>query len=605
MITANILFNLNHFNAGKEIKAYEKDGRQQTYLATLLVNRLSLLDMQWVTTGRKMPRFGLVGLTALIVKLTSPLFRFGITNLTMGRCVECVGTFINRNIQRIEFALDKVFNCTGPIIDSACLVSYIAMIALGHPVVGVLGLMGFALLAIKQKGYMPGTVEKILVPFELTAVLYSAITSPIHIIFKSLNMTIAFFLVANYLSKNEALNQSLPGIIVNGVTRNHKIQSTVEQDWKARIRNEFQLNYSSLHASKLREILPKEDKNKINDLDVKVLYTEIESRAQDLRIDFNQTGWQLVKNAVISDYLVDVRPVNFDYGIDILKTMLAKIAEEKDDEQFAMNVRELATIGESCVEGWLRDIGFMLNPKTKDDFAWVIHHQLADLRSELIKEAIRAEGTDLLKRSFSEVSLDLVGGANNVHLINQIENALWHKWRTYKGEVTNRLEGRGIITKLLQYGSDIQPRPVESRSYLDRLANKVRRFSDIVITQINVTLPLPVPVPLYKFIDLIDRRMKAEYQIDKIVDVLYDAIKPEYMEVRNGGSVALQKFSKIEWQTITTWIASMAERDISVLDSDGYYDPEILGTDDLGNPYLTKEGVKLLLWDLGIIQPAV
>ncbi len=592
-ILSSISFNLSHFTQAKQTEAYERDGKQQTFLASLLNNRCVLLDAQWARVrGPSSFRLGFYSGVLLITKIALPFIQCIISYIRRKiGCFNRIGDCISKTLKLVEIPIDKILNHSGTIINVACLSSYVAMLVLGHYVIGSLGLAGLVLFTIKKLGYLPGRLEKLLLPFELFSMVFSLAAAPQNIVLKIFSMITASLIISDYVAKNESLHQFLPKCLL-GKAQRHEFQDSISiDDWTLKQETPFDVNYLSLLSEKLDEIIPSEDRAQLEQIDIKDLYIRLEGRAKKLNFEINQVGWDRIKQSVVNDRISDVRPINFDRGREVLQSILFRIAGERD-EKFEMSMKELSEIGASCVEGWLREINFMMNPQTKTDFSWVVHHHLAVLRGELIKEAVRNISQSLKIKTQGEISLDIVGGDNNIHLINQIQRAVWHKWRPYEGEVATKLEGRGPFRRLLER---VSGGPISFHQ-----AQKVSGvFADALLAQSSIQLILPIPA--YVLTASVSEKLVKEYNIDEITESLYQAIKPEY------DNITLQPYRKIEWETITSWFGSLSIKGVDsiIMNEEGVYNPDIVGLDDRGSYFLSKDGVKLLLWDLGIIKPAV
>jgi hypothetical protein len=88
---------------------------------------------------------------------------------------------------------------------------------------------------------------------------------------------------------------------------------------------------------------------------------------------------------------------------------------------------------------------------------------------------------------------------------------------------------------------------------------------------------------------------------DMIVNSIYGAIKHEYFELDGHFSPVEPK---IAWPAVLQWMGQIAEkRNINIFNQDNNeLEPRFVETDEQDKKNLTKAGVRLLLWDLGILS---
>ncbi len=98
---------------------------------------------------------------------------------------------------------------------------------------------------------------------------------------------------------------------------------------------------------------------------------------------------------------------------------------------------------------------------------------------------------------------------------------------------------------------------------------------------------------------------------ENLIERIYDANKPEYRNTTtgDGSAVAIAPVRKIQWEAIQGWLADLDERcsskkgnPFSVVSDDGDYNSLLVERDLAGNYHLTKQGVMLLLWDIGVLE---
>ncbi|MDR3623777.1 MAG: hypothetical protein P4L16_01400 [Chlamydiales bacterium] len=612
-MVASIALNCAHFNLSNHVEAYALDGQQHLYVSQLSAMRASTLDAQWVSTNEKSnSSFGTIGNIILIFKLTAPLIKIGCNYLQ--QTLEFTAINLSSIVQILEKGINKVLDYAGPILNIACAVSYVAMITLGHTLIGAFGIAGLALIAIKRYGYMPGYIETILTPVEYLSLFYTALTNPQNIVFKALHLISVTLGFLNYITTNEYLIPYLPDFLTNGSPGEHIISperhlaSIIDaKDLVMTIlekTSNFELNYSALHAKETNAFLPEDVLKDLEQISFETLFTQIEQECTQLKLTKNEAGWKRLKGSIINDRCTDVRPPNFDKFRIVFKALLSKIVNDKLN--FGSKVQELAETGTQCTEGWLRAINVMLNPKSKD-VKWSTHYKLATLRGELINEQIgKLEQT--LKASLPkgfEFSLNVLGGSNNIHLSNQCQAGLWHRWRPYGGAVHLQIKGRNIFERILHRNL----RPKLSTPMFDFEA-PLGNLAEKILTIMEVNLPLPIPPDM--FLDFINTDLLKTYTPELLIKYLYEKIKPEY-RIEENCTVC---YRDIAWKPIQEWLSDISQRNFNVFKTNDqnaqeynassnvstYYDPRIVDMDDYDEPHLTEEGVRLFLWDLGIIQ---
>jgi len=579
-ITSNILYNLSHFENNAQITSYTLDGRQQFYLAGLLSNGSTILCRQWQSIG--------INSTVPFFTVTLTLFLTKLTSVFLQKYLPSNAGLILRGVEIINTTCDAILNYAGPIMHTACLISYVAMIYLGHPLIGSLGIAGFALSLIKRQGCLPSLIENTLLPFGFIGFTLAAFTLETNPLWKGIAIIGALCNILAEVSKYSVVTNFLFQDNFTKELRSTLDQNTVNQELDY---SKLKINRDALHAKELKMIDPSIDEQSVSNCNLEDLYKKLEDRINaelgEADPRNSSEGWNTIRNAVIEDKTKDTKPFNFNYGKKILTSILIKIYSQKGDD-FKNSIINFAAIGKSCIEGWFRDMSFLLNPQTTD-IAWMIHHTLAVNRGELINQELLS-----MQIQASKGNKDLFaegGGNNNIHLTNQFNKALWHKWRSYQGECAYHLDGRNAITRFFQ-------RYLANEKSTDSFAYQLL---STIFYQMTVTLSLTPPCDL---IPQINEGINHKYTPEYTIDSIYDAIKPEYQQIHDEltDEFYLRTFRKIEWDgAITTWIASLYDRDINILDDHGNYDSTFVEKDEQKNFMLTKKGVSLLLIDLGII----
>lgn len=588
-MVSNLPINLAHYGLSNEIEAYRLDGKQQFYISILACIRFQALNTQLKNVGlSSCAYFGAIGNALLIYKIASPILKFIQDNVEV---LNFQAFDLSAVLKSVDSGVDKLLDHANVILNVACGVSYVAMIVFGHTLVGGCGVAALLVMCIKRYGHMPAIVEKILTPLEILSTLYTSFTATQFIAFKILNIIFSSSSLVSYLMDIESLKNHLPSFLTIKNAGEHKIK--INRSLEANIQREenvcalvqrpdlFRLNYSAFHAKEVAQITPPEDLAALEQVSFKDLFADIESKCLQLNITIkNQTGWDRIKKSLVNDRFTDQRPPNYEKFCIVFKAMLISLKNNEDN--FESNIQEIAEIGNNCAEGWLREIKFMLEPKS-NNLQWSVHHELAILRGELIKEKLRVVMPGSFEESFG---LERVGGTNNIHLTNQVQATLWHRWRSFEGELHYNVEGRGLIQRLAHHF--LPNTPLEQVGYTE-------------IAFMFLQMKLPLPIPVNQILEPINDAVQKEYTIERLVEVIFDAVKPEYQLSETLG--AYESFRKIEWQTCQNWLGRLYERNPDlVMGTDGEFLSDWVARDECGQRYLTKEGVRLLLWDMGIIE---
>ncbi len=646
-MAASIPINLVHFGQANQMKAYALDGRQQAFLGTCAANRFSVIDAQWKLAGHD--NKGLLGTVATVFstfRLLTPLVKLFFTykktkNLTDWK------TIANKAIDltlSFEKNFDKAIDKIAPYFEAFCLTSSIGLLFFGHIAFGLLGIATTILIQVKQNGYLPGIIDDALTPVTIIAAFYSIWISPAFLVIRGILLLGNFIQFLNYLVTNNTIRPYLPNFLTDGSTGKHIITPSKALDLKkdkteiSKTLKAFRglsINRTSVHNPSVKEIFPDSMKVDLDAISYAQLYENVERRISTQKITIKSLdGWKRLKNAMLNDRVPDIRPVNFGFSRNVFKSILFRIQKEIDNEKFESDVQELAVIGEACAEGWLREISFMLNPKTKE-YGWKIHHLHAVLRGELLKEALQQLAKELRRGAENNkeleklaISFDLAGGENNVHLLNQVQAALYHIWHTFEGESFFQIAGRGVFTRLLHrqqqnsFPEDlITPLVGEDENQSPFTTQNV---TNILLGATQIILPLPIPG--FMLAASIHNVAISNYTSERLVDVVYNAIYPQYRQVKNDRDrYEMQLYRNIEWDVVTKWLGEISEKEIddgfSVMDDTSFdqprcsnpsddrcrvapgYNPLLVRLDESGNqPFLTKEGVRLMLWDMGILE---
>jgi hypothetical protein len=531
---------LGQFLSGRSMRTFELDKQQQIQCNFIFYLREVSLSNQLKSVCLPIPFLGWIAPSIAACKL---------------------GLFVAQQAvdKRSYEALNIASSCLDSILDNgdalfnvALTVSYTAMIAFGHPVSGTIGLAFLALTFLKMNNLLPQILEKPLLPLRVFTNLWESyrFKNPL---FFAVNLTGDLVMLANYLERQFPSTVTLPP----GEHIKKNIPDSLEH---------LVLNKTSLHALEPGEILSKELLEELEEVSSEELYERIES----LNIPCNQEGWGKIKGALLHGTATGEIPLHFTTFCNVLKAFLLKINKEQDPIIKSNAIKDLALLGISCTDGWTRDIGVMLEPKS-NDIAWCIHTTLAKYRQDLILKRLLLQ-EERFPRFFAAA-----GGVNNIHLHKQLAKSLWHKWRTDLGETSFALDGRPFALRLLQssFVNDEIKKAIIPGLFLE-----------------------PSTLCLTPLLPLIDYYLEDKYNASFIQDKIFDAIKPTYPEV-NGQKEILRV---INWEPIASWLAKRQEEAGDILDEADEYNTRWVTRDEENQLHLTREGVRLLLADIGVLE---
>lgn len=643
-IVQNASVNLMHLQSYAKTETYQLDGKQPIMTGIYASIRATALDYQWTLIDKNSNAcFGLVANIVAIYRMFSPLLQMGVKKLQERWQITRID--FAYLLQKVQKGIDFLLHYANPLLHVACAASYVAMLVLGHTVVGVAGLVGLALIAIKYFGYMPKLIEDILSPLEIISSFYISLATPQMILFKIMQTVTNTFNLLDYIIKNEIFHFFLPNFLTNKSIAEHiiipekSLASMAEIDADGKIislrndevrkviegRDTLVLNPTSCHASEVNDILSKEEievlRRPENSFDN--LYRRIEEKCNSLDIDKNEEGWRKIKNAVQEGRFTDARPPNFENFKKVFQSMLCSLVHEiekqevlasPDWEIFIDKVKTIAVTGVQCNEGWLNEIRYILQPRTKD-LKWSVHYELSVLRSELINEQLRvqlnsllteAERSEPMLAAFIRQLIEDLGETNNTHLLGEFHKAFWAKWRSYDGQLNYEIQGRGLLTRIIH--ATMQSKSLEDPliDFGDNTSAKdiMAGFRDLVNALIPIEAPFPVQVTQI-LLQGIDEELTEAYTLDLLVNHIYDAIKPT---VRIEGDHFAYAFRKIPWETVSEWLISLDDLGLEILLKNGSYNPLFVKNEEILNKnyfYLTQEGVKLLLLHANVLQKII
>lgn len=547
----------SYYSSRAELLAYEKDKEATTPIYVVVWDQLSLLQRQWDFISphfwnRHLTYLPLAGMAGHLIASYLPSSFSNLTHLYL----------------QGERAL---LSQASKIIKVAYLVSYVAMTFLGFTLPGTIGLLTSALIELKQKGFVSQAIEKNLDRILFWISLIGRGILPATFAQRAMDIFYLALALETFVLSSPYFKSLFPWFFNHLflLRDTHKVSkekglssstfSLLEKE------DNFSVNRSSIYTEHLNEVLPLDLQTTLENTPAQDLFHSTEDFLRSENVLLTQEekeGLSTLKSALIQGKIKDVTPPNFPLFQLLMKSIFLSILGDPDPEQKKIKIQEIAEIGNSCVEGWTRDLLFLHYPKTSDP-RWAIHHELACLRTELIQEEFQKECREL---GIKDV---LGGGGNhNIHTSNAVHALVWSEFRTYQGEVTRELQCLSFTVSFILYLMQ------RLTSYLGTedsfLAKSFHRYEDPSL----------------------------------LVDRIFESIKPTY-KIENykvGNKGIATQFRKIPWQAIAVWLKEISKKFPYIpIENPNPSNPWI-STNEVEAPYLTKQAVRLLLWDLGILE---
>ncbi|MDP1608959.1 MAG: hypothetical protein Q8L98_06575 [Chlamydiales bacterium] len=592
-VTKNFSLSLSQYNLSNAMRAYEKDGEQALWVTTIALARLQVLAMQLQPIAPSLlaniPFFsisiGLAVAPSIVSFIQEHTKQYSLIDLTN------VKEFLTKHID-----VDAIAN-------TACCISYVALIALGFPLSGGFGLAGLALIALKRNFYLPALAIQLLRPLSLVAGVTSVYFFPMHTAVRLLILSIlSAHLLREGLSHVTISKEWFPNLFHPFHGLHKKDPPILFTDHLIDPAN-LTVNPTHIFTDRLEQLFSPEALNAPEN--AHELFDQLFEKIKTEKIvltDREKQGLENIKIGTIDGFVSDVLPPNVPLFKKTLCVQIHSILQ--DSLNLSIKVRELAELGHSCVLGWTRDIIALQNPNTSN-IEWAIHYELAMRRGELVKEAA---GEAIKDPSLFGVSLgsaaEFVGGTNNDHFLVEIQKIFAGKYRTYEAELHLQMDPPSVPGNFWYRG----------QTYFEALQNNLRHSNHTVknVLGFNLrvleTLWLSVfdmgtvhpSLTLHHTASILQKcREKTDpyfYDPEILVDYTYEAIKPE-KRINEKGDV--EEWSRISPKAIQTWLMDMQQRhpevDLDALDNK-WLEPTLFGY------CLTKEGIRLLLWDLGILN---
>jgi len=586
------VFAAMHYTYGNQISTHEMDGMQTFTIGGLASSRLRILAAQMQMFKPDLKTYGAVYLPMALGAVSAFASPFAHQYLGKPESEQKLPlTALSKLTIKLGETGEFVAKHSNKVINTACCVTYVAMIAFGFPISGTIGLVGLFLLLVKRQGMMPAFIDKRLEPIALAASLVAELSVPAPLLIRAIQLLVYSIVFSYYAVNNSLVKKLLPDWFLYPVPGKHEFTQPEKID-EATLRLNFRLNFSSIYTDAVSSPFSPELEKKVESISIEELFKQFEEKIGEKK---NSPACKRFKAGVVGGRYEDTRPVDDLFFQKTIKALLLSIMD--DEKNFKGNVDELlGIVGRNCAEGWIREIPYMLNNRSEEDYRWGVHHELMNLRGNMMKESLltlNSEIENFVKSSddpkVKKLNLDAFGGANGIHLVKAFEKAAWYRFRSETAENYRKVDGVSLIDSLFL-------------SFLHR--DKTRKIGPADGAYIGYKMAMTHP-GLAFFVSLFIQKivlldLKYEGCDDepatkrrklKVVNWIFDAIRPEEGE------------RKIPWNAINQWMFESSERlGIEFFDEDG--DPNrayIAG--DGGNLHLTKIGVRLLLWDLGVIEP--
>lgn len=644
----------SQYATANQAYALKLDGKQQAALGLLASQRVTMLTSQITAAIPSFSDYG-ISVVVMIAAFVFPLCSMSTPHAFLKLEAEQGSNILKRKacsvlLSGAAFYEQYVQYADHPVINVACCVCYVALIALGFHIQGAIGLTGLLLIAAKRNNMLPSVVDRYLDTLTWLGALGAGIYVEKRIIFRIMQIFIATMILSYQFFSHRWIRNLMPEKLQHplahhfvrkdvDVKRFDEMMATHSKLYKDnfdRFAQNFKVNRNYVHARCLSQLLPPDtevpDKNTKEIFEKLFARLEKEYAAKDLKHKTEveeksalgksadeeeykklKAGLELLELGALNGRVRDQLPSNVDEFKRLIKALAHSVLICEVD--FKDKIKELGTLGHSCIEGWSRETAYLLNRNTRN-IEWTVHNQLALMRSEQFQVSLcKLEGmidSELLgklkqqrdrkhkgeKEVEEKRALDTFGGSGGIHILNAFETAFYHRFRTYRAAVQEQLNPFGILDRLILMRMD-PTKPTMSMLEIQYILLKAA----LVLPGAEVASPIVVSLqedfegytkdctkfraqdlPIY--VGLRDPSV--------LIDCIYNAIKPEYVTGPDGRREAQRQ---IDYKAVENWISARGAK--YNLDADC---SNIIATDPLGGQYLTKAGVCLLLADLGILE---
>lgn len=599
-MTLSIIKDINiastHYYQSNDTLTLQKDGQQTSMISLLAGIRLSLLSTQLNQAFPRFPKLPMEGLTFSLMAI--PCFIQPLANWYLTACSNATFTgaeYIKKTCQLIKKlegvgkGITNAFQHADKVVNIACLVSYVALIALGFHASGIIGLSGLFLLALKRYGHLPLLVDQNILYISKILSIATPFLIQASIVTRILLLLLSVYDIVSFVLSFNLVNKYLPEEIKNPLSGWHKCSESKNYHQFDSI--QLSTNPSHIYTHHLFIAPPNESENR----SIEELFNALKNRIKTENIALTceeEKGLEKLKNGIVRGRFEDTPPANFSKFQEILSLLIQKILQDQDKHHLLL--KKFAEVGNSCSEGWPSQATELLIGSTIES---QVHWQLARQRGAILHAYFQKLAIEL-KKDKSPIDFSAVGGNNNVHFVNNIHSGLWHHFRSYEGEIHLQLNPPSLLTKiavrywLTKNVSDL----LETISMFESNPNFSLKlfinFFYFVVHQTNLHPAFATALfILYK--GALTEIRNYFTNPDLMIDRIYDAIKDK----------------DITWNVVSGWLHKISNKDESfeILDETNYYKNGgynrkwVRVGNDQSPHELTKEAVKLLLWDLDIL----
>lgn len=618
------------YGHAKEQRALELDGKQVVSLSFVAAARLAILRNQIAPIA---PLYhSKIEIMVMLTGLFTGVSEWVACSIQMWAKEHKVQKilWLGNQIEKVSYLLAQGFQVSDRIIEIASLGSYVALCALGFPVQGAIGLSGLLLVELKRHSLLPMLVDRYLENCLRVASLIYSFTQPMFWVLRALNIYSDLSFVFQSISDYTTHATWMPLAIRDPFYNLHqhepinKVSYLMNQD--RLMFAPFRVNPTYVHAPEVADILPPDYLHELDAVPMEQVFADLEAAIQGLRGPDGDpewalqwaalqaapaegsvhgvSGYQKLKIAALTGRVEDQLPPNVEEFQRFIKALAHSMLQ--DPRYLKSRLLDLERIGKQCVERWTSEVQFLFCPKTKN-LRWAVHNLLAKMRGIHLQETLLEIGESMKEERYDSL-FKIAGGDTSIHVLNAYHAGFRSIFRTYEGEIQAKIRPYGIIESLFR-------RYVLLNSYIPKYMDGANltfkgflnnwAIGVIAADSNPATLVFGGAMPLLMY-SKIGKHFKNS---EVLVEAVYEAIYPQLLPREDvPGEVEVRR--EIQWEGVTTWAATFAEKLEGALEHEDQDAPTVfylryVKNVELGGkqvPYLNKEGVRLMLWDLGILK---
>ncbi len=533
--------------------------------------------------------------------------------------ISCKGSY--KLLQRADLLLNVAIG-----------VYYVAQLRFGFKSSSVIGLAGLSFLALKQTKNLSERIERYVKEVAFWGTIVGDVMLPgKNLLMQAVSLTQNLPFAANkiliFFPKLANLPSDLPGKHLFNPLQVDRNQQRQVADFKMKLQalnsgKDLRINPSYVYNAVVEQILSNPDNPSPTEEQRNTLFALIEQKLASRKIAFTREqkeGFEGLKKG-LEGILVGTTPKDIEFFKKLTFETLGLILADEID--FEAKIKEFAEIGAECPDAWTRLVSFMHNPKSKE-IIWSVHMALAKWREAVLDEVVCSitRGDRFLEGVF--------GGTNDVHYLDGIHLATRHRIRTYKSEVLRKLYPTTPLERLFSkyFLSDNSGPPLNELFFLPELGPRTgdlyigveKKFfrnweyrlydefqKGFFLRHFTKIMGLSDKVSILNSTPQREELQSLPQAVENHVNIIYDALYPQYAQVKGEDGLFRNVLlrPKIYMEVVFNWINNVSPRvNGTDLNTDDIVNFEsFINTDLHGAPYLTKEGVRFLLWDLGIIE---